>query len=203
MTDDDSYRRVLGAPPTDLTSEALNQWNEVAAAFGSIYWRVRSWVGRTYADDVMAKAKENFHGHLRRNGPVSGVPRTYFERICRNEANDHFNHLKKLAEDFICDDTSLEAREKLQSALPVRDDLTPVEVHDQLRKSLAVLRKELAPRELTVFVLSKAYEFDSGTIAEYTGSTSGAVRQTLRRANKKLQDPALKRRLALFRLVAE
>lgn len=55
----------------------------------------------------MAKAKENFHGHLRRNGPVSGVPRTYFERICRNEANDHFNHLKKLAEDFIEDDTGL------------------------------------------------------------------------------------------------
>ncbi|MFT9667630.1 RNA polymerase sigma factor [Streptomyces rhizosphaericola] len=204
MVDDGSYRQVLGSPPTDLTPAALSQWNEVAKDFSTFHRLIRAQVGAPHhADDVLAEAKKNFHSHLRRNGPVSGEPRPYFVRICKNAAKDHFNYLKKLCEDFLLDDTSPHAEKLLQDSILDKDLLALVEVEDRLRGSLKLLKEELSPHELMVFILREAHRYDTGTIAEYTGSTQGAVRQTLLRANRKIRGPVLKRKLYLFRLIPD
>ncbi|MFB7936954.1 sigma-70 family RNA polymerase sigma factor [Streptomyces sp. NPDC056049] len=204
MTDDGSYRQVLGDPPADLAPAALEQWNEVAKDFGSFHRWIRSQVGaRHHADDVLSAAKEKFHGHLRRNGPVTGKPREYFGKICRNAAKDHFAYLKKLSEDFLLDDASPSAEKWREDSAPDKDLLALVEVKDQLRGSLRILKEELSPNELTVYVLREAHKYDTAAIAAYTGSTQDAVRQTLMRAKKKLKGPVLKRKLSLFRLVPE
>ncbi|MGA5198255.1 sigma-70 family RNA polymerase sigma factor [Streptomyces exfoliatus] len=204
MADDGSYRQVLGSPPTDLTPAALSQWKEVAKDFGSFHRLIRGQGGaRHHADDVLAEAKKKFHNHLRRNGPVSGKPRSYFGMICKNAAKDHFNYLKKLSEDFLLDDTSPHAEKRLQDSTLNKDLLALVEVEDRLRGSLKLLKEELSPHELTVFILREAHEYDTAAIAEYTGSTKDAVRQTLLRANKKIRGPVLKRKLYLFRLVPD
>nr|WP_272922833.1 sigma factor-like helix-turn-helix DNA-binding protein [Streptomyces sp. SID8359] len=111
--------------------------------------------------------------------------------------------MKKLCEDFLLDDTSPHAEKLLQDSILDKDLLALVEVEDRLRGSLKLLKEELSPHELMVFILREAHRYDTGTIAEYTGSTQGAVRQTLLRANRKIRGPVLKRKLYLFRLIPD
>lgn len=204
MTDDGSYRQVLGDPPADLAPPAREQWDEVLKDAGSFHRWIRSQVGaRHHADDVLSAAKRKFYVHLRKNGPVSGNPREYFGKICRNAARDHFAYLKKLSEDFFLDDASPGSEKWREDSAPDKDLLALVEVRDQLRGGLRILKEELTSTELTAYILREAHKYDTAAIAEYTGSTQDAVRQSLMRARKKLKGPALKRKLFLFNLVPE
>ncbi|MFI8323462.1 RNA polymerase sigma factor [Streptomyces sp. NPDC085529] len=203
MADANSPRRDPGDVPTDLTPEALSQWNEVARSLDSYRRTVRSWVTPNHADDVLAKATEKFYKHLRRNGPVAENPRSYFYKVCRNAAADHLTGIKKLAEDFVGDSTLSLVDPNQGLYVAATDGMTLVEVSDQVRRGLKVLEATFSPHELTTWLLREAYGLDATAIAEHTGSTAGAVRQTLRRARGKLKDPTVKRRLFGYTLATD
>ncbi|MFF5287373.1 sigma-70 family RNA polymerase sigma factor [Streptomyces sp. NPDC013171] len=203
MRNRSSFQRVLGDPPSDLVPEALSQWREVDAKMNSFHMRVRARVGDTHAGDVLSKARVKFHVHLRRNGPVGGSPIGYFYTICQNEWRDHFAQIARLAEGFIEDNEAPveDAVQRIHAA--TSNGLTLVEVRDEVSRALRVLEGQFSPRELKSWVLAEMYDLDSATIAEYTGTSAGAVRQTVRRARAKLKDPGLQNRLRGWTLASD
>ncbi|MGW6875865.1 RNA polymerase sigma factor [Streptomyces xanthophaeus] len=160
-------------------------------------------VGMTHVDDVLSKAGVDFHKHLVRNGPVMNEI-TYFYTVCTNEALDHIAHIKKLAEEFIGDNTSpLEDPAQHVRVVGV-DGLTLVEASDQVSRALKLLKSAFTPSEMTAWLLAEMYDLDSDSIAELTGSPSAsAVRQTVRRARSKLRDPVLQSKLRGWTLASD
>lgn len=197
-----SFQRVLGDPPSDLVPEALRQWRAVDGNMKSFHMRVRARVGDTHADDVLSKAWVKFHKHLRRHGPVEGSPIGYFYTICQNESKDHLAQIARLAEGFIEDNEAPveDAGRRVHAAV---NGLTLVEGRDEVSRALRVLETQFSPRELKSWVLAEMYDLDSATIAEYTGTSAGAVRQTVRRARAKLRDPMLQSRLRGWTLASD
>ncbi|MFC9817406.1 RNA polymerase sigma factor [Streptomyces virginiae] len=196
-----SHQKVLGAPPTDLSPDALKQWQQVQGSAVSYHRRIAAQVGASHADDVLAKALAKWHGHLRRNGPVK-EPRSYFATICNNEGKDHLAAITRLAEQYIEDgDTSLE--DEAQRIHIHKSDTAAVENADQAARALKVLKAELSPRELAAWVMFKMYDIDCVTIAKQTQTTPAAVRQTIKRARDKLENPLVQKKLRAWELAPE
>ncbi|MFJ5788213.1 sigma-70 family RNA polymerase sigma factor [Streptomyces hydrogenans] len=201
MADANLSPRVLGDPLTDLSAEALRQWNQISQHEKRFRGIVRgSGVGQGYVEEVLNMAQMKMYGHLRSNGPVSDSPIAYFTTVCRNASYDHIQSITKKAESLISSPLLEDPERGLYVA---RSSADLVEDAEELRRGLNILKGAFTPRELTAWVLSEAYQLDSPTIAEHTGSTAAAVRQTLKRARDKLKDPKVKSKLFGYTLAAD
>ncbi|WP_405761002.1 MULTISPECIES: hypothetical protein [unclassified Streptomyces] len=189
-----TYLKVLGQPPTDLSPAALVQWQKVEPHEQAYRFRVNAMVGAPHVDDVMAKSRINWHRHLRAHGPVAGSPLAYFAKICHHEALDHLASIRKLAQDYI-EDNSKALEDASQHVHIATNGLSLVEVRDEVERAMKVLQEEFTPRELTTWLLTEKYQLDSRTIANLTNSTSSSVRQSVKRARDKLDSPLVQSRL--------
>ncbi|MFC6518319.1 RNA polymerase sigma factor [Streptomyces goshikiensis] len=168
----------------------------------SYHRTVEAMVGPTHVDDVLSKARENLYRHLQVHGPVAKVI-PYFGTICQNAALDHIKKIAKLAEQFVGDNTSSLEDAAQRIRIVGADGMTVVEFSDQVSRAVKELKKHFSAHELAVWLLVEMYDLDSATIAMILGGSSGAVRQTVRRARSKLADPELQRKLREWTLAPE
>lgn len=183
--------RTIGQPPADLCSQALNQWEVLMKNERTFRALIYGKTGSTtHVDDVWAKVMSALHARLRKSPIDNVIP--YVKRVCRNEAVQHLQALAKRAEDFVGDDTYKLEDEALRLSV---DPTTRV----QFDQALKVLREELTPHQLTIYVLTEAYDLDSRTVAGLLGGTASAaaVRGAHQLARQKLQRPAVRLRLGL------
>ncbi|MGA5498734.1 sigma-70 family RNA polymerase sigma factor [Streptomyces cinereoruber] len=203
MADAHLSSRVLGDPPTDLSLTAQSQWNQISQHEKRFRGIIRgSGVGREYIEEVLSTARVNFYRHLRSNGPVSDSPIAYFTMVCKNASYDHLKGLAKKVESLVADSRSL-LEDPERGLYIARSSADLVEDAEELQRGLKILKDAFTSHELTVWVLAEAYDLDSPTIAEHTGSTAGAVRQTLKRARDKLKHPKVKRKLFGYTLATD
>ncbi|GAA3821360.1 hypothetical protein GCM10022226_47080 [Sphaerisporangium flaviroseum] len=140
-------------------------------------------IDKRYVDDVWGEARVRMAAYLRA-GNIVDNPAAYMTKVCINCAYDELNKIKKRAEKLLGDDFSV-----LQSGALQGDESSL-----GYRTVKDVLDDVLTKRDHTAYVLRHVFHLNGREIAQAMGWSHDSVRQALRRAQKILDDPEVRRR---------
>lgn len=144
-------------------------------------------IAERYVADVWQTALLAMTEHLKRGNQVENLS-AYMATVCRNCARDELERIRRRAE-LLIDDT-----EVLQDRGVLLDD-SGLD-YEEVKK---VLEEVLTPLEHKVYVLRHVYDLPSRQIGALLGSSAASVRQTIRRAHRKVNTPEVKARF-IYRL---
>jgi len=119
-------------------------------------------------------------------------PKAYLATITTRLAIDHLRSARVRRESYV----GTWLPEPLLAGAPVgpaasRDDADPAELaetSDSLSMAFLVLLESLAPAERAVFLLREVFSYDYGDIADITGKTEAACRQTFARSRRRIDE---------------
>jgi hypothetical protein len=184
-----TLRKSSQSQPESITAQ-IEALEKKARIFKSGY---RRRVPASMVDDIWQNAVGNYLVHLQRGGEVDD-PVRYMHRVCANAANTEMAKLARRAEVLVDDATQHARIEEILAQADHAEKYTP-SVRD-------ILAEVLTEEQHLAYVLTYVYRLTSdeagqqfGTFDGMSEKTGAAVRQTLRRINRKLKEPTINARL--------
>jgi RNA polymerase sigma-70 factor (ECF subfamily) len=118
-----------------------------------------------------------------------GSPKAYLATITTRLAIDHLRSARVRRESYV----GTWLPEPLLAGAPVgpageADPAELAETSDSLSMAFLVLLESLAPAERAVFLLREVFGYDYGEIADITGKTEAACRQTFARSRRRIDE---------------
>jgi RNA polymerase sigma-70 factor (ECF subfamily) len=118
-----------------------------------------------------------------------GSPKAYLATITTRLAIDHLRSARVRRESYV----GTWLPEPLLAGAPVgpageADPAELAETSDSLSMAFLVLLESLAPAERAVFLLREVFGYDYGEIADITGKTETACRQTFARSRRRIDE---------------
>ncbi|WP_369211114.1 RNA polymerase sigma factor [Streptomyces flavofungini] len=145
-------------------------------------------IARQHADDVWQESLLRIYSRLADGEVIQNVD-AYMATICKNTTTDTLRRLGRQAQALAGEE--IEANEQMRSVVDFDHGIG-------FEKIQKVLRAELTPHQHKVYILKHYYGLDSRQIADLVGAAGpGAVRQSIRAANRKLRTPAVMRQLGV------
>jgi RNA polymerase sigma-70 factor (TIGR02957 family) len=116
-------------------------------------------------------------------------PKAYLATITTRLAIDHLRSARVRRESYV----GTWLPEPLLAGAPVGPAVEPdpaelAETSDSLSMAFLVLLESLAPAERAVFLLREVFGYDYGEIADITGKTEAACRQTFARSRRRIDE---------------
>ncbi|MFC8360833.1 RNA polymerase sigma factor [Streptomyces griseorubiginosus] len=145
-------------------------------------------IARQHVEDVWQESLLRMVQRLRAGEVIHNV-NAYMATICQNTTTDMLRQLARQAQALAGED--IDANEQLHLVVNFDHGVG-------FEKIQKVLRAELTPHQHKIYILKHYYGLDSRSIAELVGAAgAGAVRQSIRAANRKLRTPAVLQQLGV------
>ncbi|MFD4612713.1 RNA polymerase sigma factor [Streptomyces sp. NPDC058440] len=145
-------------------------------------------VARQHADDVWQESLLRILARLQAGEMIANAD-AYMATVCKNTTTDALRQMSRQAQALAGEE--IEASDQMHFVVNFDHGLG-------FEKIQKVLRAELTPHQHKIYILKHYYGLDSRRIAELVGAAGpGAVRQSIRAANRKLRTPAVMRQLGV------
>jgi RNA polymerase sigma-70 factor (ECF subfamily) len=160
-----------------------SQYTEYRPLMFSIAYRMTGSVSD--AEDIVQEAFLRAGKDGGKDAPVES-PKAYLATITTRLAIDHLRSARVRRESYV----GTWLPEPLLASVPGAepDPAELAETSDSLSMAFLVLLESLAPAERAVFLLREVFGYDYGEIADITGKTEAACRQTFARSRRRIDE---------------
>jgi len=166
-----------------------SQYNAYRPLMFSIAYRMTGSVSD--AEDIVQEAFLRAGKDAAKDAEVES-PKAYLATITTRLAIDHLRSARVRRESYV----GTWLPEPLLAGAPVgpaasrgaADPAELAETSDSLSMAFLVLLESLAPAERAVFLLREVFSYDYGDIADITGKTEAACRQTFARSRRRIDE---------------